>query len=268
MNLPEVLIQLQKRGTAKNREVYMRHGVREPVHGVAYADLDELQKAIGVDHPLALELWKTGIHDARVLAARIADPTQVTAVLLEDWVAQVGDRFLFFALTPLVARSPLASATMLRWIEQPAEWVQASGWQVVAALAIEPSVPDELVVPLLPVIERRLQKAPNFARYAMNGALIAIGARPAAQAAALAAAARIGKVAVDHGDSSCKTPDAVEYIGKMAARAAGRVKAGRTAVAKKPAKAKTKAGAKVMRPPPKAIVRAKKASGRKRGARR
>ncbi|MBK8097758.1 MAG: DNA alkylation repair protein [Planctomycetes bacterium] len=260
MNLPEVLIQLQKRGTAKNREVYQRHGVREPVHGVAYADLDALEQAIGVDHALALELWKTGIHDARVLAARIADPAQVTAVLLEDWVAQVGDRFLFFAMSPLVARSPLAPATMLRWIESPAEWVQASGWQVVAALALDVSVPDQMLVPLLPVIERRLQKAPNFARYAMNSALIAIGGRPAAQAAALVVAARIGKVDVDHGDSSCKTPDAVEYIGRMAARAASRSKSA------KPAKAPPKAAAKAKKAPAKAAVRGKKTAGKKRGA--
>lgn len=260
MNLPEVLIQLQKRGTAKNREVYKRHGVQEPVHGVAYADLDELHKTIGVDHALALELWKTGIHDARVLAARIADPARVTAVLLEDWVAQVGDRFLFFALAPLVARSPLAHATMLRWIESPAEWVQASGWQVVAALATDAAVPDTVLLPLLPVLERRLQKAPNFARYAMNTALIAIGGRPSARSATLAVAQRIGRVDVDHGDSGCKTPDAVEYIGKMAARVAGRRKPA------KPAKAPSKAVARPKKAPPKAAVRGKKAAGKQRGA--
>ena len=47
----------------------------------------------------------------------------------------------------------------------------------------------------------------------MNGALIAIGIRnPVLQAKALAVAAQIGKVDVDHGQTSCKTPDAGAYI--------------------------------------------------------
>ena len=38
----------------------------------------------------------------------------------------------------------------------------------------------------------------------------------------LAAARRIGKVEVDHGDTGCKTPDAVDYIRKMAERRAAK----------------------------------------------
>jgi hypothetical protein len=49
----------------------------------------------------------------------------------------------------------------------------------------------------------------------MNMALIAIGVRSAGlRKLALAAAKRIGKVEVDHGDTSCKTPDAAAYIAK------------------------------------------------------
>ena len=53
----------------------------------------------------------------------------------------------------------------------------------------------------------------------MNNALIAIGGRNAKlKKLALAAAKKIGKVEVDHGDTSCKTPDAAAYINKMWAR--------------------------------------------------
>ena len=49
----------------------------------------------------------------------------------------------------------------------------------------------------------------------MNGALISIGMRnPGLEKKAVAAARRIGKVEVDHGETSCKTPDAVAYIRK------------------------------------------------------
>jgi hypothetical protein len=49
--------------------------------------------------------------------------------------------------------------------------------------------------------------------------LIAIGIRNSAlEKKALAAARQIGKVAVDHGETGCKTPDATAYIQKARAR--------------------------------------------------
>ena len=49
----------------------------------------------------------------------------------------------------------------------------------------------------------------------MNQAVISIGVRnETLQEKALAAARAIGKVKVDHGETSCKTPDAAAYIKK------------------------------------------------------
>jgi len=68
MNKTEALRALKALGTAQNRKVYARHGVQPPLFGVSYAALGKLRKQIGVDHKLALALWKSGNHDARVLA--------------------------------------------------------------------------------------------------------------------------------------------------------------------------------------------------------
>ena len=55
----------------------------------------------------------------------------------------------------------------------------------------------------------------------MNDAIIAIGARSAAlRDKAVASAIRVGKVMVDHGETGCKTPDAVPYIEKIWGRRA------------------------------------------------
>lgn len=49
----------------------------------------------------------------------------------------------------------------------------------------------------------------------MNGALISIGVfKPSFRDKAIDAAKRIGKVEIDHGETTCKTPDAVLYIEK------------------------------------------------------
>ena len=67
---------------------------------------------------------------------------------------------------------------------------------------------------------RAIHAAPNAEREGMNLAVIAIGCRsPGLRKAAIAAAKRIGKVEVDHGDTACKTPDAAEYIEKSWAHA-------------------------------------------------
>ena len=60
-----------------------------------------------------------------------------------------------------------------------------------------------------------IHAAPNDQRLAMLNALIAIGSRSATlRKSATAVAKRIGKVEIDHGDTSCKTPEAVPTLEK------------------------------------------------------
>ena len=81
------------------------------------------------------------------------------------------------------------------------------------------SVSDADAGKVLATIEKEIHRSPNWARYAMNSALISIGVyKPALRKKAIAAARRIGKVEVDHGETYCKTPDAVAYIEKASKR--------------------------------------------------
>lgn len=217
MNAREVLEQLSSLGSEQTRKTWRRHGVPEPMFGVKYGDLEKLRKQIGRDHALAQALWRTGNHDARVLAAMIADPSACDAAALDAWRADATHHALIDALTAHVAsRSPAALAVVGPWLDAPEEATRRAGWTLVSHLAkTEHGPPDSFFVPLLPRIERELRAAPNRAREAMNWALIAIGARSEAlAAAAIAAAERIGPVEIDHGDTACKTPDAALYIVK------------------------------------------------------
>ena len=102
------------------------------------------------------------------------------------------------------------------------EWTAYFGWSVFARLARADSrVADDLAEHYLQVIERDIHKAKNRVRHSMNNGLISIGVRnEKLQRKALAAAGRIGKVAVDHGETDCETPDAGKYILKTVARTA------------------------------------------------
>ena len=42
MDLPEVMLALEKAGTVQNRKIYARHGVRGDCFGVSYAELERL----------------------------------------------------------------------------------------------------------------------------------------------------------------------------------------------------------------------------------
>lgn len=90
------------------------------------------------------------------------------------------------------------------------------------ALALHPGDrPDAFFLEPLEAIEKEIHDRPNRVRHSMNQAVISIGVRNAAlEKRARAVAKRIGKVEVDHGETSCKTPDAVAYIEKTKAHRA------------------------------------------------
>ena len=127
------------------------------------------------------------------------------------------------AVAKFASGSAVAEGMAAKWCEDEREFVAVAGWDVVAELATDSSVPDTKLAALLKTIERDIHGAQNFVRYAMNSALISIGLRSAKlEKLAIAAAKRIGKVEVDHGDTACETPDAVAYIAKTKARRAKR----------------------------------------------
>lgn len=225
MILSEVMQQLEARGTEQNRKVYPRHGVREPMFGVSYADLGAMAKQIRQDHSLALALWETGNHDARVLATMIADPVQVDGGLLDRWRASLDNYVLTDALSKLAARASLPLDTLDAWCASDHEWTASLGWNLVGQQAMNDSLlGDDYFATRLATIEREIHNRVNRVRHTMNGALIAIGMRNEnLKALALAAAQRIGPVMVDHGETGCRTPDAAEYIQRAAARAAARM---------------------------------------------
>ncbi len=229
MDLQRVMKELESMGTAQNRKIYARYGIDNEMFGVSYANLYKLQKAIKVDHDLAGQLWATGNHDAQVLATLIADPGKMTDKLAETWIKEASNYVTTEALTRLMARTPLARKKVEKWHKASGEWIGAAGWAVLGHLAMnDTTLPDSYFEPWLEQIEKTIHSRKNRVRYEMNGALIAIGLRSEAlEKRALEVAKAIGKVEVDHGETNCKTPDAVEYIGRVKAYRHNKKKAAR-----------------------------------------
>ncbi len=224
MKPTEALAQLKALGTAQNRKVYARHGVTGAAFGVSYGALGKLKKAIRIDHELAVALWSSGNHDARILATMVADPARADRKLLEAWVKELDNYVLTDALSGLAARSPVAKALSKKWTKAKGEWVSSAGWNILTGLlngSQDVGFEEAELEELLQTIETRIDRAPNRTRYAMNNALISIGVTsPRLHELATAAAERIGRVEVDHGETGCKTPEAVSYMAKMLAHRA------------------------------------------------
>ncbi len=221
MDAQEILATLRKLGKPQTVAIYKRHGSGDNVFGVLTSEIAKLRKKIKVDHALAMALWNTGNAEARVLALQVADATKVTRVDADRFLKDGPVHFLGCYLCELLARSPIAAQVMRDWMKSPEEFTREMGYGIFGAcLKDDPdSISDADAEKVLTTIEQDIQRSPNWARYAMNGALIAIGVlKPALRDKALEVARRIGKVENDHGETHCKTPDAVPCIVKASKR--------------------------------------------------
>lgn len=219
MALRAALADLKAAGTAQNRKIYARHGAREPMYGVSYGELAKLAKKYRRDHDLGLELFAIENHDARQLAAKIVDPSRFTVKLADAWVRAVDCYVTAEAVAGVVANSPVARSRSDAWRDRRSEWVASTGWAVAAFSADDEDVwsSDDLRA-LLRQIETEIHDRPNRVRHEMNMAIITIALRsPGLRGNAIATAKRVGPVVVDHGETNCKTPEAIGYIDKVVA---------------------------------------------------
>jgi hypothetical protein len=252
MSAKKMLSELKSLGKESGAKTYRRHGATGEVWGVSYADFGKIKKRIGVDQELADALWDSGVHDAGVLAAMVADPQCIAVGTLDRWARRVESHMLAWELGNLAGRSRHGRSRAEKWTRARSDLVAASGWNTVAVLAeggaprgapevSDPALDEDWFAARLREIEEGMEAAGNRTRYSMNTALIAIGARGGRlQKSAIAVARRIGKVEVDHGDTSCKTPDAESYILKTVKhRAELAARRAKKAASKKTTKRKT-----------------------------
>lgn len=237
MTYDQAMAGLKAGGSEQTRKTYARHGVDPATaFGVSYAIIYKLAKQAGADQPLAERLWASGNHDARVLATLVAEAGKITSSMLEKWLRDSRNYVQMDAVSTLAMRTPHASEKATAWIDSKDEYTAAAGWNMVGGLAMAGApegargrVPrpegagkgwdDATLAKYLARIEREIASAKNRVKHSMNNALICIGLKGGAMRnAAIETARRIGKVVVDHGDTSCKTPDAIEYIQKVESR--------------------------------------------------
>jgi 3-methyladenine DNA glycosylase AlkD len=225
MTAADVLRTLRPLGSETYANTLRKHGVPDPVFGVKIEELKKIQKKVKKDYQLAKDLYDTGIYDAMYLAGLIADDARMTEADLQHWLA--GARCAAtceYTVAWVAAGSPAGPALSRTWIDSDAEFAQVAGWSTLSGYL---SITDDEklnIAELKSLLKRVVQSihtAPNRTRYAMNGFVIALGSYVAALTDdALAAAEKIGPVAVNMNGTACKVPAAGEYIYRVIDREA------------------------------------------------
>ena len=221
MTAAAIVEELRPLGRDSYKKVILKHGVREPCFGVKIEELKKIQKRIGKDYRLALDLYDTGIYDAMYLAGLIADDARMTVRDLQHWLARANSEPLLGSTVPWVAAgSGHGWDVALEWIE--AEPSAPAGWVTLSCL-VSIKADADLDLPrlkeLLARVGKTIHQQTDCVRYAMNGFVIALGSyvKPLT-GAALETAGRIGRVEVDMGDTACQVPFAPDYIRKIEQR--------------------------------------------------
>lgn len=217
MTVKKTLAELRELGSEGTKQIYLRHGASEPLFGVKFGDLNQLKKKIGVDQELAIGLWATGNGDAQTLALMVADPDAMKSSEIDAWLRSVSYELLLGMLAGLTAKTSFASAKWKKWSKSKSEKSLVAAYNLISSWLKEASneVPQATIEEALERIESSIHDSPNLARQAMNNALIAVGVfREDYRSRAMEVAKNIGCVEVDHGETSCETPDAAAYIKK------------------------------------------------------
>jgi len=180
MQYEKIMEKLKKLSNPKNLEGMARYGINPKNNlGVSIYQLRPLAKEIGTNHQLALKLWDSKIHDARLLACFIDDSGEVTTDQMDAWVEDFDSWDICDqACTSLFDLSPLAYEKVYQWADNEKEFVKRAAFSLIAGLAVhDKKASDKQFISFLTIIKKQSTDERNYVRKAVNWALRNIGKR-------------------------------------------------------------------------------------------
>lgn len=220
MTVKEIMAELEAKGNEGIKNIFLKHGVKEPFFGVKIEYLKVIQKKVKKDYQLAKDLYATGNADAMYLAGLIADEDKMTKKDLSLWVKQaVSTNISEYTVPWIAAESHFGYELALEWIDSKTDFIAAAGWSTLSSvMSVKPD--NELDIPalkkLLTRVEKEIHSVDDRVRSKMNGFVIAAGCFvPALTEAAINVSKKIGAVKVNTDGTACKVPDAAMYIKKV-----------------------------------------------------
>jgi len=180
MTVHEIIELLRKNSNLANVEGMARFGINpKNTLGVSIPVLRRLARTIGKDHQVALGLFASGIHEAKILAALVDDPRLVTEAQMEKWLKQfdswdVTDQ----VCTILFDKTLFAWRKAKEWTRNEPEYQKRAAYSLMAGLALHDRLAaDEDFEALWPLLLQGAIDGRNYVKKAVNWALRGIGKR-------------------------------------------------------------------------------------------
>ena len=179
MHYEDIIARLKAEANPDNVAGMARYGISTTnTLGISIYTLRKLAREIKKNHELALELWDSGIHEARILADFIDEPGKVTEEQLERWVRDFDSWDVVDQLSELIYRTPYALKKIHEWSGQDAEFVKRAAFSLIAEISChDKKIADEEFEQFLVLIKRAATDERNYVRKAANWALRNIGKR-------------------------------------------------------------------------------------------
>lgn len=214
MNKKEVVDLIKELGKTKKP---IRTGPRGNVksYHVGLTDLRKLARKIGKDHSLALELWSSDIHEARIISLLIDDPKLITREQAETQVEQLDEpvyAHVFSSCNASLGKVPFVVDLASDWIASSDKVRRRCGYGLLSEIAgsKKKSAPDDEF--FQDHIARIHKNYRNSGKVEGAYALLCMGKRNAKlNATALKVAKEMGPVEYE-GDKDCEPFDLVRHL--------------------------------------------------------
>ena len=140
--------------------------------------LAQIYKKVNNRHELALELWKTKLHEAQLLAIFIDDPKLITEDQIENWVNDFNSWDICDQACKLFSSTKFAYKKCFEWADSEKEYVKRASFSLMAMLAVhDKKSENNAFIEFFPIIYRDSTDSRNMVKKAVNWALRQIGKR-------------------------------------------------------------------------------------------
>ena len=122
------------------------------------------------EHELAMGLWASKIHEARIVASMVDDPEIVERDQMESWVLDFDSWDLCDQVCGnLFDRIPIAEGAARDWVERDEEFVKRAGFVLIAERAHrDRDSPNDVWLAWLPVIRQGTRDERNYVKKAVS----------------------------------------------------------------------------------------------------
>ena len=180
MNYKEIIQRIKSLRDPEAVKGMARFGINpKNTYGVSIPHLRTLAKQVGKNHLLAQKLWSSGIHEARILACLIDDPSEVTEGQMGKWVKDFDSWDICDqCCSNLFDKTNFSYKKALQWAQRDKEFVKRAGFVMMAVLSVhDKKTHDKAFMQFFPLILSGAKDERNFVKKAVNWALRQIGKR-------------------------------------------------------------------------------------------